>query len=75
MLSLVKEEEDKLQEKFKSKTVIKKDDLSGLFFAFLNRARFNYTLWDIIEFFLRCLCLRKLKKARKNMSYKKHYLF
>lgn len=54
---------------------MKNSDIYSLFFAFLNRARFNYTLTDIIEYFLRCMCIRRLGKLRNNMTYKKHFLF
>jgi hypothetical protein len=46
-----------------------------LFFAFLNRARFKYSLEDIFEYTCRCLCLRDVGDNRREKSFKKHFLF
>jgi len=42
----VKEREDQLQREYKDKERIDGSDIHGLFFAFLNRARFRFTLAD-----------------------------
>jgi hypothetical protein len=54
--------------------VIKESDLTSLFFAFLNRARFNYTLTNILEYTARCLCIRSIDPVRRDKSFKKHFL-
>ena len=54
---------------------MKPADIYSLFFAFLNRARFAYTFWDIIEYMLRCLCIRDTGDDRRTKGIKKHYLF
>jgi hypothetical protein len=43
----------------------------------LNRARFKYSINDIFEYIIRCLCLRDIgdKEDRVKLKNKKHYLF
>ena len=48
----------------------------------INRKRFNYMLRDILEYLIRCMCLRKLKFKKHSGSrkdwdqkIKKHYQF
>ena len=48
----------------------------------INRKRFQYKFLDIIEYIMRCLCLRKTKFKRFNgpreewaQNIKKHYQF
>jgi len=48
----------------------------------IHRMRFHYTIWDIIEYLLRCLCLRwyKLKRYKGpretwNRDFRKHYQY
>ena len=43
-LEFIKEKEHKLSKKYKHKNSITKNDMPNLFFAFLNRARFKYSL-------------------------------
>lgn len=74
-LDAVKVEERLLADDFKNKVTVKKSDIYSLFFAFLNRARFNYTLWDIFIYTLRCLCFRDIGDYRKEKAYKKHFLY
>jgi len=52
-----------------------RSDIYSLFFAFLNRSRFKYTLWDIFEYMVRCFCIRDLGDDRSSKSFKKHFLF
>ena len=56
--------------RFKTVKSIKDDDISHMFFAFLNRSRFKYQALDIVEYFLRCFCLKNLSKNRRDTSYK-----
>jgi hypothetical protein len=48
----------------------------------IHRMRFHYTLWDIVEYLLRCLCFRKYKLKRYkgprenwNRDFRKHYQY
>jgi len=50
-------------------------DILSLFFAFLNRARFRYTIFDILEYAIKCICIRDIGDDRRSKSYKKHFLF
>ena len=74
-LDAVKEREQILSKDFKKKQEIKKVDILSLFFAFLNRARFRYTILDILEYMVKCLCIRDIGDDRRSKSYKKHFLF
>ena len=49
-----------LSKDFKDKNEIQDKDIQSLFFAFLNRARFKYSVKDILEYSYKCLCLRNL---------------
>ena len=62
---------------FKEKAEIRNQDIRSLFFAFLNRARFKYTLGNIFEYMIRCLCFRDIddKEDRQLQHNKKHFLF
>lgn len=46
-LEIVKMKEHKLADDFKDKQKMEGADIYSLFYAFLNRARFKYTLWNI----------------------------
>ena len=74
-LDLVKSKEQVLSYDFKDKKQIKNDDIQSIFFAFLNRARFKYTINNIIEYIMRCLCIRDLGDNRRDKKYKRHFLF
>ena len=74
-LDSVKDKEDQFSEQFKVKEKVGTSDTNSLFFAFLNRSRFIYSLCDILTYVLRCLCFRDLSSLRRNNKYKKHYLF
>jgi hypothetical protein len=41
----------------------------------LNRSRFKYTISDIIEYILKCFCIRDTGDDRRDKSTKKHFLF
>ena len=71
----MKDKESTLSKDFKNKQDIQDGDLDSLFFAFLNRSRFNYTLSDILEYIFRCVCLRGVSDNRRRRLYKKHFLF
>jgi hypothetical protein len=55
--------------------MIREPDLPNLFFAFLNRARFRYSIGSIFNYAIRCLCLRSLDDSRRERSVKRHFLF
>ena len=59
-LDYLKDREDRLQEDFKHKEKVASSDINSLFLAFLNRSRFIYSIYDIVNYGLRCLCLREL---------------
>ncbi len=71
----VKGKESLLQNDFKGKLKMQRSDIHGLFFAFLNRSRFRYSIWDILEYAIRCICIRDIGDDRRSKSYKKHFLF
>ena len=72
----MKSKDERLSEEFKTKEVIHEKDIASLFFAFLNRERFDYTVRDIYIYFRRCLCLRSFEdKKSMGSEFKKHYLF
>ena len=76
-LDRVKQREHAYSRDFKDKAEIGNPDIRRLFFAFLNRARFKYTLGDIFEYLLRCLCLRDIgeRDQRRLLKNKRHFLF
>jgi stalled ribosome alternative rescue factor ArfA len=74
-LDEVKAREHHLSKTFNDKRDIQDNDIKALFFAFLNRARFKYSLEDIMESVMRCVCLRDLGDLRREKEYKKHFLF
>lgn len=75
VLNDLKEQEKHLAHQFKEKSKLDKVDYYGLLFAIINRARFSYTLKDIIAYSLKCICLRGVRQQRRNATYKKHHLF
>jgi hypothetical protein len=60
---------------FKDKTNIGKADVFSLFFAFFNRSRFSFSVRDVFEYALRCICWRDINGQRRQKGFKKHYLF
>ena len=74
-LTEVKLAEEALQKDFKVKDSILSIDIQSLFFAFLNRSRFAYTLRDMVEYLLRCLCIRSARANKREIGDKKHFLF
>jgi len=74
-LDEVKDKEAVLQSDFKDKLKMQRSDIHGLFYAFLNRSRFRYSIWNILEYAIRCLCIRDIGDDRRSKSYKKHFLF
>ena len=54
---------------------MKETDIRDLFFAFLNRERFKYNVGSILEYAIKCLCIRSIGDKRRSHSYKKHFLF
>ena len=54
---------------------MERSDIYSLFFAFLNRSRFKYSILEILVYMIRCLCIRDISDDRKSKSYKKHFLF
>ena len=68
--------------KDKSKTSLNPTDINTILMNLINRKRFNYMLRDILEYLIRCMCLRKLKFKKHSGSrkdwdqkIKKHYQF
>ena len=74
-LTEVKLAEEGLQIDFKRKSRILSVDIQSLFFAFLNRSRFSYKLYDMFEYLLLCLCIRSARRNKRLSSVKKHFLF
>ena len=74
-LERVKSTEKTLEREFKKKEKIEENDLQSLFFAFLNRARFKYTVQNILELMFKCFCIRSLDDNRHVTPYKNHFLF
>ena len=64
-----------MSDDFKHKERITGADIYSLFFAFVNRSRFCYSFTNIVEYILRCLCIRNTSNNRRNIGIKKHYLF
>jgi len=71
----VKSREQVLSREFKEKNEIRNDDIQSLFFAFLNRSRFKYTIGNIVEYITSCLCIRDLGDNRRKRGFKRHFLF
>jgi hypothetical protein len=46
-----------------------------MFFAFLNRKRFNYSAKQIKEYFCGCMCLRDIGKMKNDKNLEPHYIF
>jgi hypothetical protein len=64
------------------KVILDKRELNVVLRNIINRRRFQYTCSDILEFLVRCLCLRKIKRRKYRGSkeewedhVKKHYHF
>ena len=74
-LDWVKGVEDKLNHDFKEKSKIDYLDIYSLFFAFINRARFSYTIRDIFAYLFKCMCIRGVSNNRNKSNFKKHFLF
>jgi hypothetical protein len=74
-LERLKVKEAALQNEFKAKTRMEGSDIHSLFFAFLNRQRFAYSLKDIFEYMLKCLCVRDTGELRQRAAVKRHFLF
>ena len=51
--------------------------MEGLLFPFINRTRFKYTVFDIVNYMIRCFCLKSLnhRMIESTNLYKKHFLF
>jgi hypothetical protein len=60
---------------FKEKTTMEPADIYSLFFAFLNRSRFEYTVRDTFVYLFKCLCIRDTGENRRNKHIKRHFLF
>jgi hypothetical protein len=58
-LNIVKDLEKHL--KSKSKNFLTPNEIHTILVNMINRKRFNYTIGDILQFILRCLCFRKIK--------------
>ena len=74
-LEEVKQTESALQKDFKDKKKIDSVDIQSLFFAFVNRSRFKYTLSDVFRSLMLCLCLKNLGAHRNEKEVKRHFLF
>jgi len=74
-LGQVKDTEALLQRDFRSKEKIDSVDIQGLFFAFLNRSRFKYGVWDVFHYIAKCLCITGTSARRREESVKRHFLF
>ena len=64
------------------KTTLNNQEIDLVIMNLINRKRFNYKFTDIIEYMLRCLCLRKIKykhfkgsRIEWNQKLRKHYHF
>ena len=74
-MDIVKSKEQLLSHDFKSKKEISSNDIQSLFFAFLNRARFKYTISNILDYIFKCFCIRDTGDNRRDKHYKRHFLF
>ena len=64
-----------MQKDFKFKEEIYINDIGSLLFAFLNRTRFKYHLTNIMDYVVKCLCIRNVDKNRNKKQFKPHFLF
>jgi hypothetical protein len=74
-LAEVKATESAIQKDFKEKQKINQVDIQSLFFAFVNRSRFKYTLGDVFHYLLKCLCIRSVADNKQDPDVKRHFLF
>ncbi|CDW86714.1 UNKNOWN [Stylonychia lemnae] len=51
------------------------DDIDDVLLAFIHRASFTYGLKRMIEYVVKCICLKKSQKLRKDPQGKVHYLY
>ena len=72
---LHKFKEHTFQKIFKNKKSIDDFDVKTVLFAFLNRRRFDYTPSMLFTYFMKCFCLRNVKKFKYLKDYSDHYLF
>ena len=70
-----KEEEERLDMSLRKKEKINKNDVNMILMNLINRKRFIYSARDILNFLMKCICLRKLGPLRKNSKYKKHFIY
>lgn len=71
----MKATENALCQDFKDKQRIDQVDIQSLFFAFVNRQRFKYSLRDVLRYLFKCICLKDLDKHKRDPEVKPHFLF
>lgn len=49
--------------------------MQSVFFALLSRKRFNYSINQIKQYFLACMCLRDVNKMKGVKGRESHFLF
>ena len=62
-------------EKMSNISLLTDNQITRIIDEILVRSRFKYGFKMIIDFMIRCLCLRNLQNMRKNVNIKKHYLY
>jgi hypothetical protein len=64
-----------LYKAFRHTNQIHEPEMQSIFFALLNRKRFNYNANQIKQYFLGCMCLRDINKMKGVKGREQHFLF
>jgi len=59
----------------KEKTKIDENDVDNILNTIISRKRFTYNATMVLQYFLRCLCVRKMTDIRRRNYIKDHFLF
>jgi hypothetical protein len=54
----------------KEKTIIDENDVDNILYTIISRKRFTYNAAQVLQYFLRCLCMRKMADIRRRIILK-----
>jgi hypothetical protein len=74
-LEQIKDKEHYLSHEFKKKSKVKETDVNNLYDSILTRERIIYSIWNIFDYMLNCLCCRRVASYKGNERLKKHFIF
>lgn len=71
----MKEIESKIESKIKIKEILEEKDINSITVTIINRMRFTYLFKDILQYLLKCVCLRGRRALKRTKSLRKHFYF